>query len=71
LGISVRLKKADYLKFIVIINPGNTLSVQLNIAYKFVEESGINVIAKLSNGEVVCFKFQGRFVREVPIPLGC
>src|SRR5258708_26641848 len=61
LGSSFRLSKADHLKFIVMINPWNTSFVQLDIAYKFVEYGGINVIAKLVNGDVVCFKFQCRF----------
>jgi 3-hydroxyacyl-[acyl-carrier-protein] dehydratase len=63
LEVSIRLKKADHLKFISMIDPGNTLSVALDIAYKIVEEGDIAVTAKLMNGEVVCFKFQGRFGR--------
>ena len=60
---SLRLKKADHLKFISMIDPGNTLAVQLDIAYKIVEEGDVSVTAKLMSGEVVCFKFQGRFLR--------
>ncbi len=45
------------------IDPGNTLSVALDIAYKIVEEGDISVTAKLMSGEVVCFKFQGRFAK--------
>jgi 3-hydroxyacyl-[acyl-carrier-protein] dehydratase len=62
LEVSLRLKKADHLKFISMIDPGNTLSVALDIAYKIVEEGDIGVIAKLMSGEVVCFKFQGKFI---------
>ena len=64
LQVSVQLKKADHLKFISMIDPGNTLSVALDIVYKIVEEGEISVTAKLMSGEVVCFKFQGRFVKE-------
>ena len=63
LEAAVRLKKADYLKFVSMIDPGITLSVQLDITYKIVEEGDISVVAKLMSGEVVCFKFQGRFVK--------
>jgi 3-hydroxyacyl-[acyl-carrier-protein] dehydratase len=63
LEVSIRLKKADHLKFISMIDPGNTLAVQLDIAYKIVEEGDVSVTAKLMSGEVVCFKFQGRFLR--------
>jgi len=62
LAAPLRLKKADHLKFISMIDPGNTLAVQLDIAYKIVEEGDVSVTAKLMSGEVVCFKFQGRFV---------
>jgi 3-hydroxyacyl-[acyl-carrier-protein] dehydratase len=57
-----RLKKADQLKFISTIDPTNTMTVQLGISYKLVEDA-INVTAKLSSGETVCFKFQGSFIR--------
>jgi len=55
------LKKADHLKFMVMIESGSTFSVGLDIVYRFVEDGDINVTAKLVNGDVVCFKFQGRF----------
>src|SRR5258708_21131118 len=58
LGSVFRLKKADHLKFIVMIEPGNTLTVVSDIAFKFIEEGDINVTAKLVNGDVICFKFQ-------------
>jgi 3-hydroxyacyl-[acyl-carrier-protein] dehydratase len=63
LDTSLRLKKADHLKFISMIDPENTLSVRLDITYKIVEEEDISVVAKLMSSEVVCFKFQGKFVR--------
>jgi 3-hydroxyacyl-[acyl-carrier-protein] dehydratase len=57
----LRLKKADHLKFMTMIDPANTQQVQLDITYKYAE-SDIQVTAKLSNDEVVYFKLQGRFV---------
>ena len=66
LDASLRLKKADHLKFISMIDPGNTLAVALDMAYKILEDGDISVVAKLMNGEVVCFKFQGRFVTYEP-----
>jgi len=62
LEVSLRLKKADHLKFISMIDPGNTLTVLLDITYKIAEEGDISVIAKLMSIEVVCFKFQGSFI---------
>jgi len=63
LDTSLRLRKADHLKFMTMIDPGNTQAVDLDLSYKFGEDGCINVVAKLSSGEVVCFKFQGRFVK--------
>src|SRR5271166_4472538 len=62
LNTSLRLKKADNLKFMAMIDPGITPGVDLDLTYSLVEDS-FNVTAKLMNGDIVCFKFQGRFVR--------
>jgi 3-hydroxyacyl-[acyl-carrier-protein] dehydratase len=61
LNAPLLLKKADNLKFMVMIDPVVTQTVLLDIAYKFVGEGNVNVTAKLSSGDVICFKFQGRF----------
>lgn len=61
-GYAVQLKKGDNLKFIGMIEPGGTDITSLEMSYKLSEE-GIGVIAKLSEGDRVCFKFQGIFVR--------
>ncbi|HEY5326137.1 MAG TPA: hypothetical protein VIJ27_03995 [Mucilaginibacter sp.] len=62
LDASLRLKKADHLKFMVMVDPGDTSAVQLDIGYEIIEDGDISLVAKLMSGEVVCFKFQGRFV---------
>lgn len=59
----VRLKKADSLKFMRMIDPENTETVLLDIAYAFADDDTVNVIAKLSTAEVICFKFQGSFIK--------
>jgi 3-hydroxyacyl-[acyl-carrier-protein] dehydratase len=61
LSLSLRLKKADHLKFISMVNPANTQTVQLDITYKHANESDINISAKLTSAATVCFKFQGVF----------
>jgi 3-hydroxyacyl-[acyl-carrier-protein] dehydratase len=62
LGTALRLKKAEHLKFISMIDPTITQKVLLDFSCKFVEEASLNVTAKLIAGEVVCFKFQGIFL---------
>jgi len=60
LDASLLLKKADHLKFINMIVPGDNQVVVLDVSYKTGES--ISVVAKLLIGEVVGFKFQGSFV---------
>jgi 3-hydroxyacyl-[acyl-carrier-protein] dehydratase len=61
---SFRLKKADQLKFILMIDPTNTLAVQLDISYQYAEDGAIGITAKLSNSDTVYFKFLGSFVAQ-------
>lgn len=63
LSLSLQLKKASQLKFIAMIDPVKTASVQLEISYKFVDDA-VSITAKLSDGDRVCFKFQGTFVES-------
>jgi 3-hydroxyacyl-[acyl-carrier-protein] dehydratase len=60
----IRLKKADQLKFMIMIDPANIPSVQLEIVYKLLDENTISATAKLLNGGVTCFKFQGTFSKQ-------
>jgi len=55
LGQSLQIQKAGNLKFIAIVDPSKTTSVQLEIVYKLTDES-ISITGKLSDGERVCFK---------------
>ncbi|HJP62956.1 MAG TPA: hypothetical protein VJ844_05910 [Mucilaginibacter sp.] len=63
LNDTLRLKKADHLKFMSLIEPENNQTVQLEITYRETEEGGIFATAKLSAGEIVCFKLQGTFIK--------
>lgn len=65
LNTSLRLKKADNLKFMAVIDPENTQTVKLEVACKFTGDD-VNVIAKLVNGDVVYFKLQGSFLTRLP-----
>ncbi|MDB4919294.1 hypothetical protein [Mucilaginibacter sp.] len=55
LGQSLQLKKASQLKFINMIDPVKTASVQLETSYKLFGDD-ISFTGKLSDGETVCFK---------------
>ena len=69
LKVSTLLKKADNLKFLRIIDPENTKTVLLDIVYKIGSDT-IGVSAKLSTDEMICFKFQGSFIKNPePKPL--
>jgi len=58
----LRLKKADQLKFMTMIDPASTQSVELDLSYKQTEDNTIIVNAKLSNADTVYFKMQGSFI---------
>lgn len=64
LNTSLRLKMADQLKFIVLIDPTIIHTMQLEISCEFSDEDFITASAKLIAGEVICFKFLGTFIRE-------
>ncbi|MBS1524673.1 MAG: hypothetical protein JST19_03425 [Bacteroidetes bacterium] len=59
----LRLKKADRLKFMSLVEPSRAEEVQLEIGYRMQHDGGIHVSGKLSAGETACFKFQGTFVK--------
>ena len=61
LGKSIRLQKADNLKFLSLIDPNQNNSLALTINHIHENES-IKVTATLIAAEVVCFKLQGVFV---------
>lgn len=60
----LRLKKADQLKFMTMIDPANTPRVELDITYKYQDDGSIMAHAKLSNPDTVYFKFQGSFIKS-------
>jgi len=55
----LQLIKAEQLKFITMLVPGNEQETILDIRYKILEDSHIKVTAKLIAGDLICFKFQG------------
>jgi len=63
LGTSLRLKKADHLKFMSLVDPTERESVQLEIVYRDVGQGETFVTAKLSADENICFKLQCTFVK--------
>ncbi|MGZ3750422.1 MAG: hypothetical protein ACXVAU_04040 [Mucilaginibacter sp.] len=60
----IQLIKADQLKFLNMIEPTKYHEIQLSINYTFTEADTINATAKLIDNGVVCFKFQGSFIRN-------
>ena len=62
LETTLLLKKADYLKFINMMVPGNCESITLDIFYNIFEDQIIKATGKISSRGSVCFKFQGAFI---------
>lgn len=60
---TLRLKKADHLKFMSLVDPAEHETVQLEIVYRDAGRQETFVTAKLSAGENICFKLQCTFVK--------
>lgn len=65
LGNKIQLKKAGQLKFIRMIDPTLTRSVQLELSYKYADGDTVSINARLTDGDEVCFKLQGIFLNKV------
>jgi len=63
LGFHIRLLKAEYLKFLKLINPLNNNIIQLTLSFKELDNS-IYVIAILISDKVIFFKLKGSFIAE-------
>jgi len=57
----LQLIKAEQLKFISMLVPGNEQELTMDIYYKILENGNYKTTAKLAVGDMVCFKFQGNF----------
>lgn len=57
----LQLIKAEQLKFISMLVPGNEQELTMDIYYKILENGNYKTTAKLAVGDMVCFKFQGSF----------
>jgi len=57
----LQLVKAEQLKFITMLVPSNEQELVLDISCKILEGGNIKVNAKLTLGDITCFKFQGSF----------
>lgn len=62
LNPSFRLKRADYIKFISLINPEVQNSLQLILKYKLTEEKNADVTVNIIAQNEICFKFKGSFI---------
>lgn len=63
LNLKLRLKTARQMKFMAIVVPGDD-QLRLSMSFTIAEDNTFSVQADLTNGETVCFKFQGIFVAE-------
>jgi 3-hydroxyacyl-[acyl-carrier-protein] dehydratase len=61
LNKKIRLTRADNIKFLLLINPNEHKTLQMEVTFSISEDGIANVSANLSNGSSVCFKFSGFF----------
>lgn len=62
LNKSFRLKKADHIKFLKLIDPGVNNILQLTLSYRSVDNNNLDVTANLIAENDICFKFRGAFI---------
>ena len=62
IGKETRLKKADHLKFLSVINPAMNNIANADLKYSIEATGEINLTATLSNSTATCFKFRGMFI---------
>jgi len=61
LNKKIRLKKADQMKFLSVVNPAVNGILQLNIGYSINEEQ-VLINAIMNSKSDTCFKFKGGFI---------
>lgn len=61
LGASLRLEVADQVKFLSVINPLETSSIRIEIAYTPVEDGRAKMSATLLNEGIIYFKLRAIF----------
>ena len=62
LNTTFRLKKADQIKFLTLIDPRSNNILQLALSYKLADNNNIYVTANLIAQKDICFKFRGSFI---------
>ncbi|CAN5572209.1 3-hydroxyacyl-ACP dehydratase [soil metagenome] len=62
LGKKTQLTVADQLKFLTLIDPTQTNSIQSELKYSTGEDGGIHLTAQLYNEAVIYFKMKASFV---------
>jgi 3-hydroxyacyl-[acyl-carrier-protein] dehydratase len=61
-GKALSLQKADFLKFLTMINPLETSQVNIELKHVVTEDAKIRVDAQFFNDATIYFKFKGAFV---------
>jgi 3-hydroxyacyl-[acyl-carrier-protein] dehydratase len=63
-GGTLRLIRADQMKFIIPIDPGKTVELEMKLDWVRKEDGAVQVTASISDNGRVCFKFSGVFALE-------
>ncbi len=61
LGEKLRLKKADQMKFLTMVDPDKDKELKLDATYSKLENNHLMISASLAQN-AVCFKFKGTFI---------
>ena len=61
----LRLKTADHLKFIALIDPNKNSLLDMRLTYNKQDDGAVKVSANILQNTTICFKFNGLFVPQV------
>lgn len=64
LNMLLRLKKADQIKFLGLIDPRISNILQVTITYRSADDNNVSVTASFTAQKEICFKFRGTFVAQ-------
>jgi 3-hydroxyacyl-[acyl-carrier-protein] dehydratase len=62
LDFSLRITKADQIRFLRLINPAIDNLLQLTITYRQVDNKQLQVAANIATLQNICFKLKGTFI---------
>ena len=62
IGKKTQLRKADFMKFLAVINPLENPTINAEFSYSTTENGGVQINGRLNNHATTFLKFKGSFI---------